>query len=236
MNGEHPVIGENLDLLYPSRRLWKTILPDCSLGTLESEIFKKTRALDIPGSQIPDIFFNYLKNRDERDLERVFAHHLEDIVSLLELYNLLGDIFGNKISSENSKLPLDRAGLGQLLLNIGDSRAISVLEEGFVDGNRRCGIILGDYYKRQGDRNTAFDIWKKLWDKKNEHISGIELAKELEHRRKDYMGALDIVNSLLSGDTDFSDRVRDGIKHRKERLVSKVDRVGPETKIDNQKR
>ncbi|MBI9103386.1 MAG: ribonuclease H-like domain-containing protein [Spirochaetales bacterium] len=229
MNGEQPVIGENLDLLYPSRRLWRTILPDCSLGTLEVEIFKKRRALDIPGSQIPDIYFNYLKNREASNLERVFAHHLEDIVSLLKLYNLLGEIFSGVENPE--KIPVDPAGLGGLLLTIGERRAPRILEEGLSCGNRKCGLILADYYKRCGDRNTARGIWKQLWDEKTELIPGLELAKELEHRRGDYGQALRIVDTLLSGDFDFTVRIKEGLLHRRVRLNSKIDRNASEKNI-----
>src|SRR5262249_33194494 len=49
--------GIHLDLLHPSRRLWKLRLKDCSLANLEREVLGFEREEDIPGYLIPQVYF-----------------------------------------------------------------------------------------------------------------------------------------------------------------------------------
>src|SRR4051794_13065804 len=58
----------HLDLLHPSRRVWKHRLPSCSLGTLEQEILGVRRDSDVPGALIPELYFRYLRDGDTRPL------------------------------------------------------------------------------------------------------------------------------------------------------------------------
>lgn len=91
----------HLDLLFPSRRLWKRRLPDCRLGTVEREILGVRRTGDVPSWEIPLLYFNYLRSRDARPLVRVFDHNRQDILSLAALTGhvceLLSDASGLRL-------------------------------------------------------------------------------------------------------------------------------------------
>jgi uncharacterized protein YprB with RNaseH-like and TPR domain len=75
----------HLDLLHPARRLWKARLESCRLVHLETELLRLRREEDIPGDQIPQVYFDYLRSRDARVLPRIFEHNRLDVVSLAAL-------------------------------------------------------------------------------------------------------------------------------------------------------
>lgn len=87
MNGMRPAFlgGLHLDLLYPTRRLWKRELQNCRLGTIESEIFASPRIDDLPGSEAPDAWFEFLRGRRAERLLAVGEHNLEDVKTLARL-------------------------------------------------------------------------------------------------------------------------------------------------------
>ncbi|MBI5093417.1 MAG: ribonuclease H-like domain-containing protein [Candidatus Hydrogenedentes bacterium] len=75
----------HFDLLHASRRFWKQRLRDCSLGNVERVVLGVQRLGDVNSAEIPEIWFDYLRTRDARKLERVFYHHKHDILSLAAL-------------------------------------------------------------------------------------------------------------------------------------------------------
>ena len=82
----------HLDLLHPSRRLWRRSLPDCSLGTLERRVLGVERELaDVPGALIPALYLDYLRRGDPTAMEGVLYHNTQDILSLVRL---AGEVVG----------------------------------------------------------------------------------------------------------------------------------------------
>lgn len=83
----------HLDLLHSSRRLWKGMFPDFSLGTVERMALGVMRTDDIPGFLIPDVYFDYLKGANVTEkLGKVFSHNRLDVLSLLALFEKQLDI------------------------------------------------------------------------------------------------------------------------------------------------
>lgn len=84
---EMPLAGvPHFDMLHSARRLWKgrTQADDggCRLSTLERTLFAVKRVGDVPGFEIPDRFFRFLRSGDPRPLEPVLEHNRIDLVSL----------------------------------------------------------------------------------------------------------------------------------------------------------
>lgn len=76
----------HLDLLHPSRRLWRRELPDCRLSTLELRVLGVRRSEDdVPGSEIPGMYLDYLRTGDAHPLQRVVYHNEMDVLSLVGL-------------------------------------------------------------------------------------------------------------------------------------------------------
>ena len=80
----------HLDMLHPSRRLWRPDGEDagertaggCSLGALEASVCGFTREGDVPGFEIPSRYFHFVRTGDAAPLESVFEHNRLDLVSL----------------------------------------------------------------------------------------------------------------------------------------------------------
>jgi uncharacterized protein YprB with RNaseH-like and TPR domain len=83
--GCRPPAPQHIDLLHPARRRWRKQLPDCKLQTLERHICGRTRADDIPGSQIPAAYQQYVRTGFEREMDAILLHNAIDLVTLLDL-------------------------------------------------------------------------------------------------------------------------------------------------------
>ena len=75
----------HLDLLHPSRRRWKGRWENCRLGTIERQVLGVVREDDLPGSEAPRAWLDYLRGGSARDLRRVADHNAQDLRSLAAL-------------------------------------------------------------------------------------------------------------------------------------------------------
>ena len=76
----------HLDLLHPARRLWRRLLPDCSLSTLEQHMLGIVRTeADVPGDLIPGIYLDYLRTGATEGMSRVVYHNAVDVLSMVGL-------------------------------------------------------------------------------------------------------------------------------------------------------
>jgi len=76
----------HLDLLYTSRRIWRDMLPDFALSTVEKGVLMLERRGDIPGWRIPEVYAHYLRGRNvSEEILSVFLHNKNDVLSLLAL-------------------------------------------------------------------------------------------------------------------------------------------------------
>jgi tetratricopeptide (TPR) repeat protein len=185
------------DLLFTARRLWKNILPDCSLGSIERHILKKERGADIPGEIIPQVYFDYLAGAEHslHLIETVVSHHREDILSLVELFARFGRIVENP-GLEAETGGLHAAALGALLEERRPGAGLPVLRKAALGGDTRALVWLSRYYKRAGAFAEAVELWTAL--ARGNPFAALELAKYLEHRRADYEEALRLTEELLA--------------------------------------
>ncbi|MEZ6021475.1 MAG: ribonuclease H-like domain-containing protein [Planctomycetota bacterium] len=79
----------HLDLFHPLRRLYKDLLENTKLQTMERALCQVQRADDLPGRFAPEAWFDYLGGRAHR-LHGVFQHNLDDVLSLITLTHELG--------------------------------------------------------------------------------------------------------------------------------------------------
>ncbi len=78
-----------IDLLYPSRRLWKDTLPSCRLSAVEEGKLGFVRQDDVPGSMAPVHYVQFLSTGRVSDISGVFQHNELDIVSLVGLATMM---------------------------------------------------------------------------------------------------------------------------------------------------
>jgi len=82
MNRIKPPEYWHVDLLHPSRRLWKSLIQDCSQANIENKILGIERIDDIPGSLAPEIWFEFLKTGATEKLIGICEHNVYDIKGL----------------------------------------------------------------------------------------------------------------------------------------------------------
>ena len=176
---EYRVAG-HLDLLYLSRRLWRSRIGSCSLGNIEAQVLDIHRTDDLPGAEVPERWFTFLRDGDSTPLSPVFAHHRQDILSLAILLSRLEGILRHPESAEG----VDYRSLGVFLLKRGEPAGERLLEAGWREGDPAAGMLLALLHKRRGDWEQALRIWRQLAkDGPHERVCE-ELAKYYEHRRR----------------------------------------------------
>ncbi len=73
------------DLLFPTRRRFRGVWENCRLATIERRWLGVEREDDLPGSEAPRAWLDYLRGGDAINLRRVLAHNDQDVRSLGEL-------------------------------------------------------------------------------------------------------------------------------------------------------
>ncbi|MEE8421894.1 MAG: ribonuclease H-like domain-containing protein, partial [Dehalococcoidia bacterium] len=72
-----------LDLLHPVRAAYGGLLQSCRLAVVEAEVLGLTRHdEDVPGAEVPQWYFQFLRSGDGRHLLPIINHNAQDVVSL----------------------------------------------------------------------------------------------------------------------------------------------------------
>jgi uncharacterized protein YprB with RNaseH-like and TPR domain len=215
----------HLDLLHPARRLWKARLESCRLQSLEVALLGLRRHGDIPGDDIPQVYFDWVRRRDARLLARVFEHNRQDIVSLAALAVLACQW----VEEGRAEDPRDVFSLARVLER---ARLFERSEEEYrravALGARELRgpalLRLGSRAKRAGDFERAAGLWQEAGEA-GEPEGWRELAMHHEHRTRDLEAALGAVErgmGLVSEGRDGrSWHLQEGFRHRRERLRRK---------------
>lgn len=180
----------HLDLLFPTRRLWRARLGSCALGHVEQEALGLRRQeADVPSWLIPTLYREYLRRGDASELHRVFYHNLEDVLSLVTLTTRLCRLFvPDRLPALGELLPVDCFSLGRAYEELGWIAASEAAYRQALaaalppDLRERALQQLSFLLKRQGRREEAAHLWR-LWAE--EALPGqltpfVELAKHYE--------------------------------------------------------
>ena len=222
----------HLDLLPLARRLWRDRLESRALKYLEENILLAPRTLaEVPGYEIPYIYFDYLRDGDARPLKGVFYHNAMDVVAMAALLShtaaLLADPFQEAIEHG-----LDVIALAKLYEHLGQWETaarlfergleMSLNEDDFWKAVNRLSVL----QKRRGDFDEAIRLWQKAASEG--HIYAyVELAKYYEHKLRDVRSALQWTKSALKEveHADYPIYIRrhwqEELKHRLARLEAK---------------
>lgn len=188
----------HIDLLRLARRLWKLRLGRCNLSRLEEVILGQPRAEDLPGSEVPQRYFTYLKTKRPELLDDVLKHNAQDIATLCVLLNHMAHLYEHP---EEIRFSEDVYAMGR------------ALEKGkHTEKARRCyrlarpgrmgdsaGLALARSYRRGGDREEAARIWREMTDTHRGGVTPyIELAKYEEHIRKNIPEALRLTEQAIA--------------------------------------
>jgi uncharacterized protein YprB with RNaseH-like and TPR domain len=226
----------HLDLLPLARRLWRDRLPSRALKYLEENILDAPRTTEeVPGYEIPWLYFDYLRTGDATPLKGVFYHNAMDVVAMAALLSRVAAMLHDPFNG-NVHHGLNFIALGKLFEDIGQRDfAARLFEHGLTHDLTEADFgsaveRLSHLQKRRGDVNEAVRLWEQA--AAQGHIyAHVELAKHYEHRQRDYAEAMKWTESALElvKSSELPKYVqkhwKDELAHRNERLKKK--RKGP---------
>ena len=219
-----------IDLLHLSRRLWKNVLPDCSLQQIEKSVLKEFREemTDIPGSRIPQEYFEYLRFGNTTNMPSIFYHNRIDIRSMFELLYMISYLLDHSdLIDEKYNGLIDRIAQAKLFEDCGDTPQSMIIYRHIlsVNPNHKTAIMnLSFLHKQMGQYSDAKVLWKKAANS-GDIIACIELAKMEEHRQKNFISAMKwskkAINCLDNKSIQFIKQY-DEIIYRMRRLKRKI--------------
>lgn len=185
----------HIDLLPLARRLWRDRLPSRALKYLEENILGLPRTSEeVPGYEIPWLYFDYLRTGDASPLKGVFYHNAMDVVTMAALLSHVNDMLADPFSGRVEH-GLDFVALGKLFEDLGRWDEAAKLYERGLESNltesdfgvavKRHAIL----QKRRGDVTQAIRWWEQAAERGHVYAC-IELAKHYEHRERDPQQAM----------------------------------------------
>ncbi len=226
----------HLDLLFTVRRLWKNVLEDCSLSTVESRILNVARSGDVPGYLIPQIYFDYLRSGDPRSMKGVFYHNEQDILTLVALTTKACEVFKNPSPQNHS---VDIISIGKVYEAMNEPHRSNLLYEEYLQNQsgtnhiQRKEVLIRMLfnYKRMQKWDKVKEICETFIAQEHFHpLPYIELAKYYEHKCKDAFRAKHFVDLALKElqileelrMVNFWQKYKDDLLYRRKRLQRKV--------------
>jgi tetratricopeptide (TPR) repeat protein len=211
----------HLDLLHVARRIFGRRLDDRSLGSLEAAVLGFERVGDIPGSEIPRVYAEFVRGGSAAPLLDVLEHNALDLLALAALGGVLERMYDDPAAVEHAA---DHLGLARAALAAGEHAAAAHhLERASRDGaglDRRDALHLAARSAaRRKEHDRARQLWEQLLEfEPDDPAAHLALAKHYEHRARRYRRALEHARRAeeLEGP--------DGVAHRVARIRRKQEK------------
>ena len=222
---------ENLDLLFPARRTWRLRLGSCRLADLERAILGTPREDDLPGSEVPARFFEFMKTGDESLLADIVDHNRQDIATLAALLIRLCEVNDKPERLTDQR---DQFSVGRALERQGELGAARELYRvsavprpagtlAALGGDRVAGLANWRLYllcRRSRDWEGARDVLEQMLNRRQmPGAACTALSKLYEHRWMNYRRALEY--ALASGEYPDGEP-EDLLEKRVERIRRKM--------------
>jgi len=225
----------HLDMLFPSRRIWKRNSPGFKLTQLEERVLGYARDGDIPSYLIPSIFFDYLQTQDETLLYPILNHNRDDVLSLYQLVVIASAIIDQCLENDYNDDDL-LLSIAEIFFNQGRyEQAIKItdkIKSKYASDNaiNQASRLKAFSYKRLRMWEKAVKVFLNLYDRKPDINIAIEIAKLYEHRLRDLQKALEIVDQAESimefmAILGLETASKIDLTHRKKRLLIKASRM-----------
>jgi uncharacterized protein len=198
-----PKLAAHLDLLHPSRALWRLRLGSVRLAELERRVLDARRLGwrredDVESSLIPQHYFNYLRGGPAQPIVGIVRHNQMDLRGLAALFGKINTMLSESPGIAEESESLDLFGLSRFLQRRGDTnRAHTACEQALAIGlpadvRPRAQRELALMAKRQGEHARAAEIWEEmLADSPNAVHACEQLAIHYERRAKDIQRAIE---------------------------------------------
>lgn len=204
LNGMRQTIWEplHIDLLHPSRAIWRNTLESCKLSHIEKMRLGIVRIDDLPGAEAPARYFQYLNSGDPGLLEDVYRHNEIDMLSLVTLAIRFGHLLSNRdvksiVQQPNEPEEMVRTGLW--LERMGCqlySEQLFQLAVHVPQQRTQTLMLLAMRDKRMQNMERALQLWQRvvdtesIWTTHDQVEAAIELSMYYEHKAKQLEQAL----------------------------------------------
>jgi hypothetical protein len=224
----------HLDLLPAARRFWKYRLDSCALSSLEEQVLGVRRAQeDVPGYMIPDLYLDYVRSGDAREMPGIFYHNAQDILSLVTLSARMCELLVSPLSTDSTIPGEDLYGLARLFQEIGQPDRAEAAYAHVAQASRASqvqGMAMRDLaylLKRQERREEALTWWQRLVESEGAAVGCEELAKHYEWYGSDLAQALIWTERAIAliGAWPAGTKRREALaafEHRRQRLERKM--------------
>lgn len=188
---------QHVDLLHVTRRTFKKSWPDCRLQTVERRLLGIERVGDLPGSEAPQIWFEWVRHgRDER-LPGVCAHNRLDLLSLAVLPAALQGSHNDPANAGANVLACARHLGLDLERDDGERATYEFLERHRAHLDAEGLLELARLARRRRQWDLAVELWEQLAG--DGVVAAIEhLAKYYEHEKRDFERALRTTDRLIA--------------------------------------
>jgi uncharacterized protein YprB with RNaseH-like and TPR domain len=227
--------SDHLDMLFPSRRIWKRHLDSFKLSILERDILGFARVDDIPSHLIPSLFFDYLQTRDETILHPILHHNRNDILSLYQLTGIADELINRvcDLGGNDDELIVSLAEIYFNQRQYGKSiELLDKINRQFADKRtfNRASQVKAIALKKLNHWDEAIEAYLAAHELDRQVETLIESAKLYEHKKKQPQKALDLVHRAesilefaeLRGDINAG--LLAELAHRKRRLLNRLHR------------
>ena len=193
-----PPHAGHLDLLPVARQLWRHRLDDARLSTVERAIAGVHRHDDLPGALIPGRYLDFLRTGRADSLRAVVEHNRQDVVSLGLLLARLAERFADP-GARDREHPGDVAALGRAYarhrrfdeaLACCDTAVATAVDPGLRE---RLAVERARVLRLSGRHAESAATWRLIAESGGplSAIAWVQLAKHLEHIRRDPAAALE---------------------------------------------
>ena len=184
MNGRRVALSQrlHLDLLHPARAVFKLRLRRCRLSCLEESVLGIQREDDLPGSEAPKAWFDYLKTGSFTQLDRVLDHNRQDIRSMPLILARLMEMYREPLSVPHQE---DVYSIGRVLDRRGQTerarKCYRAADQGMV--SRLARLRLAESYRKTTEYSKSAQIYERMLKEGQGSVEVlVRLAILYEHR------------------------------------------------------
>jgi uncharacterized protein YprB with RNaseH-like and TPR domain len=198
-----PKLAAHLDLLHPSRALWRLRLGSVRLAELERHVLDPRRLGwrredDIASALIPQQYFDYLRGGPAAPIVGIVRHNQMDLRGLAALFCKINSMLSESAGVLDECESLDLFGLSRFFERRGDSRrAHTACAQALAIGlpaefHPKAQRELARMAKRSGEHERAVEIWEEMVTNSQDEVHACEqLAIYYERRVRDAQRAME---------------------------------------------